>query len=72
MERTEGILSLIGAGETGFEEPAGAGEASEASAGADGSVGEAMLCFDGYTVLMGGESRHEESSDVRAYERISL
>lgn len=63
MERTEGILSLIGAGGTGFEESASAGEASEVSAGADGSVGEAILCFDGYTVLMGGESRYEEWSD---------
>ena len=46
MERTVGILSLIGAGETEFEESAGAA----VSAGAERSVGEAMLCFGGYTV----------------------
>lgn len=61
MER--GSLSLIGAGETEFEELADAGEASEVSVGADGSVGGAMLRFDRYTVLMGGEGRHKESSD---------
>ena len=63
MERTEGSLSLLGAAETGFEESAGKGEASEVSAGADGEVGGAMLCLGGYTVLMGGERRHGESSD---------
>lgn len=59
MERTVGILSLIGAGETEFEESAGAA----VSAGAERSVGEAMLCFGGYTVLMGSEGRHKESFD---------
>jgi hypothetical protein len=60
MERTECILSEIGAGETGFEE---SGEAWEGSARVDESVGEAMLCLGGYTVLMGGEGRHKESFD---------
>lgn len=64
MERMEDILSLLGAAETGFEESAGRGEESEVSAaGADGSVEGAMLCLGGYTVLMGGECRHGESSD---------
>lgn len=61
MERTEGLLSEIGAGETGFEE---SGEESERSVGR--MVG-AMLCVGGYTVLMGGERRHGESSDRRAF-----
>lgn len=74
MERTEGSLSLLGAAEAGFEKSASEGEASEVSAGADGEVEDAMLCLGGYTVvLMGGERRHEESSDrARGDGEISL
>ena len=59
MERTEGSLSLIGLGVGESAESSDVDEASEASAGADKSVGGGIFCVDGYTVGMGGESVQE-------------